>query len=133
MKYLLDTCTVSDFIKGEPGVLDAIKRTPPDQIAISVVTRMEIDYGLLLNPQRAKKLTPLLDAFLSSIITLPFEDADAKAAATVRAAQRQIGQPIGPYDCQIAGCGLARGLVVVTANEAEFRRVIGLCVENWRM
>jgi tRNA(fMet)-specific endonuclease VapC len=132
MKYLLDTCTVSDFIKGEAGVLNAIKRTLPDQIAISVVTRMEIDYGLLLNPQRAKKLTPLLDAFLSSIITLPFDDADAKAAATVRAALRQIGQPIGPYDCQIAGCGLARGLVVVTANEAEFRRVSGLCVENWR-
>jgi tRNA(fMet)-specific endonuclease VapC len=133
MKYLLDTCTVSDFIKGEPGVLGTIKRTSPDQIAISVVTRMEIDYGLLLNPQRAKKLTPLLDAFLSSIITLPFDDADAKAAATVRAALRQIGRPIGPYDCQIAGCALARGLVVVTANEAEFRRVSGLCVENWRV
>jgi tRNA(fMet)-specific endonuclease VapC len=132
MKYLLDTCTVSDFIKGEAGVLSAIKHTSPDQIAISVVTRMEIDYGLLLNPQRAKKLTPLLDAFLSSVITLPFDDADAKAAATVRAALRQIGQPIGPHDCQIAGCGLARGLVVVTANEAEFRRVGGLRVENWR-
>ncbi|GHU08366.1 twitching motility protein PilT [Betaproteobacteria bacterium] len=132
MKYLLDTCTLSDFIKGEPGVLSAIKRTSPDQIAISVVTRMEIDYGLLLNPQRAKKLTPLLDAFLSSITILPFDDADAKAAATVRAALRQIGQPIGPYDCQIAGCGVARGLVVVTSNEAEFRRVSGLCVENWR-
>ncbi|GHU33693.1 hypothetical protein AGMMS50256_26120 [Betaproteobacteria bacterium] len=24
MKYLLDTCTVSDFIKGEPGILNAI-------------------------------------------------------------------------------------------------------------
>jgi tRNA(fMet)-specific endonuclease VapC len=132
MKYLLDTCTVSDFIKGEAGVLSAIKRASPAQITISVVTRMEIDYGLLLNPQRAKKLTPLLDAFLSSIITLPFEDADAQAAATVRAALRRIGQPIGPYDCQIAGCGLARGLIVVTANEAEFRRVSGLCVENWR-
>jgi tRNA(fMet)-specific endonuclease VapC len=132
MKYLLDTCTVSDFVKGEPGVLATVKSTSPDLIAISVVTRMEIEYGLLLNPQRAKKLAPVLDAFLSAITVLPFEDADAKAAAAIRAALHQEGRPIGPYDCQIAGCGLARGLIVVTSNEAEFARVGGLRLENWR-
>lgn len=132
MKYLLDTCTVSDFVKGEQGVLATIKSTSPALIAISAVTRMEIEYGLLLNPARAKKLAPILDAFLSAIAVLPFDDADAKAAAAVRATLHQEGRPIGPYDCQIAGCGLARGLVVVTANEAEFRRVGGLCIENWR-
>lgn len=132
MKFLLDTCTVSDFVKGEPGVLDRIKRTSPDQIAISALTAMEIEYGLLLNPQRARKLAPLLDAFLSAVEVLPFGDADAKAAAAVRAALRKKGRPIGPYDCLIAGCGLARGLVVVTSNESEFRRISGLRVENWR-
>ena len=131
MRYLLDTCTVSDFVKGEPGVLVRVKGTPPDQIAISVVTRMEIEYGLL-NPKRARKLAPILDQFLSAISVLPFDDADAKAAAAIRAALHQAGRPIGPYDCQIAGCGLARGLVVVTSNEGEFRRVSGLRIENWR-
>ena len=132
MKYLLDTCTVSDFVRGDAGVLTTVKSTPPDEIAVSVVTRMEIDYGLLLNPQRARKLAPVLNAFLSSITTLPFEEADAKAAASLRAALRQTGRPIGPYDCQIAGCGLARGLVVVTSNVSEFLRVGGLRIENWR-
>jgi tRNA(fMet)-specific endonuclease VapC len=132
MKYLLDTCTVSDFVKGEPGVLATLKSTSPELIAISTVTRMEIEYGLLLNPPRARKLAPILDALLSAIAVLPFDDADAKAAAAVRATLHQEGRPIGPYDCQIAGSGLARGLVVVTANDAEFRRVGGLCVENWR-
>ncbi len=132
MKYLLDTCTVSDFVRGDAGVLATMKSTPPDEIAVSVVTRMEIDYGLLLNPQRARKLAPVLNAFLSSITTLPFEEADAKAAASLRAALRQTGRPIGPYDCQIAGCGLARGLVVVTSNVSEFLRVGGLRIENWR-
>ena len=132
MKYLLDTCTVSDFVRGDAGVLATVKSTPPDEIAVSVVTRMEIDYGLLLNPQRARKLAPVLNAFLSSITTLPFEEADAKAAASLRAALRQTGRPIGPYDCQIAGCGLARGLVVVTSNVSEFLRVGGLRIENWR-
>lgn len=132
MKFLLDTCTVSDFVRGDAGVLATMKSTPPDEIAVSVVTRMEIDYGLLLNPQRARKLAPVLNAFLSSITTLPFEEADAKAAASLRAALRQTGRPIGPYDCQIAGCGLARGLVVVTSNVSEFLRVGGLRIENWR-
>ena len=87
----------------------------------SVVTRMEIEYGLLLNPARAKKL--------ASITVLPFEDADAIAVAAIRAALHQRGQPIiGAYDIQIAGCSMARGLVMMTSNEGEFRRVSGLQV-----
>ena len=132
MKFLLDTCTVSDFVKGEPGVLARIKGTTPDLLSVSVITRMEIEYGLLLNSARAKKLAPVIDAFLASITVLPFEDADAVAAAAIRAALHRRGQPIGAYDIQIAGCGVARGLVVVTSNEGEFRRVSGLHIENWR-
>ncbi len=132
MRYLLDTCTVSDFVKGQPGVLARIKATPPNLIAISMVTRMEIEFGLQLNPERTRKLAPVMEGFLASIAVLPFEDADAKAAGTIRAALQAQGRPIGAYDVMIAGCGLARGLVVVTSNVGEFKRVGGLQVENWR-
>lgn len=132
MKYLLDTCTVSDFVKGHPNVLARVKDTPPDLIAVSVLTRMEVDYGLALNPERARKLAPMLDAFFSAIATLRFDEADAKAAAAIRAALKTMGQPIGAYDVLIAGTGLARGLVVVTSNVGEFKRVGGLQVEDWR-
>jgi tRNA(fMet)-specific endonuclease VapC len=132
MKYLLDTCTVSDFVKGQSGVLTRIKATPPQLIAVSAVTRMEIEFGLHLNPDRARKLAPVMDAFLSSIAILPFVDADAKAAGAIRAALQKQGQPVGAYDVLIAGCGLARGLVVVTSNLGEFQRIGGLQVENWR-
>lgn len=132
MKYLLDTCTVSDFVKGHPNVLARVKATPPDLIAVSVLTRMEVAYGLALNAERARKLAPMLNAFFSTIATLPFDKADANAAAAVRAALKIMGQPIGAYDVLIAGAGLARGLVVVTSNVGEFRRVSGLQVEDWR-
>ncbi len=132
MKYLLDTCTVSDFVKGNPNVLAHVKSTFPSQIAVSVVTRFEIEFGLLLNPERARKVAPVMDAFLGSITTLPLTEADAQAAAGIRAALQRLGQPIGAYDVLIAGCGLARGLIVVTANSGEFQRVSGLLVENWR-
>lgn len=132
MKYLLDTCTVSDFVKGQPGVLSRIKATSPAAIAISAVTLMEIEFGLQLNPERARKLAPVMGAFLSSIAILPFGDADARAAGTLRASLQKQGQPIGAYDVLIAGCGLARGLIVVTSNLAEFQRVAGLQAESWR-
>lgn len=132
MKYLLDTCIVSDFVKGQPNVLARIKATAPSQIAVSVVTRMEIEFGLLLNPERARKIAPVMDAFLGIITTLPLTEADAQAAAGIRAALQRQGEPISAYDVLIAGCGLARGLIVVTANTGEFDRVGGLVVENWR-
>ncbi len=132
MRYLLDTCTVSDFVKGQPNVLARIKATAPNLIAVSALTRMEVDYGLALNADRARKLAPVLDAFFSTIVTLPFDEVDAKAAAAIRAALKTAGQPIGAYDVLIAGTGLARGLVVVTSNLGEFKRVSGLQVEDWR-
>jgi tRNA(fMet)-specific endonuclease VapC len=132
MKYLLDTCTVSDFVKGQPNVLARIKAIPPNLVAVSALTRMEVQYGLALNAERAKKLTRVLHAFFSAISTLPFDEADALAAAAVRAALKTKGQPIGAYDVLIAGTCLARGLVVVTSNVGEFRRIGGLQVEDWR-
>ena len=35
MKYLLDTCTVSDFVKGHPGMLARMKATSPTQIVVT--------------------------------------------------------------------------------------------------
>ena len=132
MKYLLDTCTVSDFVKGQPNVLARIKAISPALIAVSTLTRMEVEYGLALNADRARKLAPVLQAFFSTISTLPFEVADALAAAAIRAALKTKGQPIGAYDVLIAGTALARGLVVVTSNVGEFQRIGGLQVEDWR-
>jgi len=132
MKYLLDICAVSDFVKGQPNVVKQLKATPPGLIAISSITRMEIEYGLALHSERAGALAPVLQALLDSIHTLAFDEADAHAAAGVRSALHKKGKQMGAYDLLIAGCGLAKGLVLVTSNVAEFRRVSGLQVANWR-
>jgi tRNA(fMet)-specific endonuclease VapC len=132
VKYLLDTCTVSDFAKGHPRILARIKATAPDLVGVSTLTRMEIAYGLALNAKRGAKLAPVMQAFLSAVITLPFDVADAQAAAGIRAALKPRGRPIGAYDLLIAGTALARGLVVVTSNVGEFGRIGGILVEDWR-
>lgn len=79
-----------------------------------------------------RKLGPVLEAMFDALCVLPFTGEDARAAGRVRAGLRKAGRPIGPYDVMLAGCALARGLVLVTANVAEFDRVASLVTENWR-
>ena len=69
---------------------------------------------------------------LKTIRTLPFDSAAAREAARIRAELESQGCPIGPYDVLLAGHALAAGLILVSANTAEFSRVAGLAVENWR-
>lgn len=132
MRLLLDTNVISDFVKGEPGVLNRLRTESREAVAISVVTAMEIEYGLRLNPARARRIEAVLQALFDSIPVLPYEIEDARATASVRAGLRKAGQPIGPYDAMIAGVALRHGLILVTANSGEFERVGGLVVENWR-
>ncbi|MEQ8998851.1 MAG: type II toxin-antitoxin system VapC family toxin [Coleofasciculus sp. B1-GNL1-01] len=132
MQYLLDTCVISDFIKGEPGTQSRITQTAPINIAVSSITVMELNYGLTLNPQRAEKIKPIILSFLSSVTILPFTTAEAEKAAEIRAVLKSQGQPIGAYDVLIAATALEHQLIMITANQREFNRVVGLQTENWR-
>lgn len=132
MKYLLDTTVISDFTRGVESVLDRLKRTPKTDVAISTVTAMEIEYGLKLNPARARKIEPMIRSLLQDMTELPFAHEDALAAAAVRAALAKRGTTIGPYDVMIGGTALRHGLVMVTSNGDEFERISGLGLEDWR-
>lgn len=132
MKYLLDTCALSDFARGENRTIARVKATPPDAVAVSSVTAMEVEFGLAIDPVRGRKLAPVMRALLGAVAILPYGAEDARATAMLRAALQRKGRPIGAYDALITGCALARGLVLVTSNEREFRRVVGLTIENWR-
>ncbi|MEO0488861.1 MAG: type II toxin-antitoxin system VapC family toxin [Cyanobacteria bacterium J06659_2] len=132
MRYLLDTCVISDFIKGEAGTIARFKQTLPVDVAISAITVMELRYGLTLNPQRAQKIEPAVVSILSSVNILPFSNAEAEQAAQIRATLKSQGQPIGAYDVLIASTALQHDLIMVTANQREFERVPDLQIENWR-
>ena len=61
-------------------------------------------------------------------------DFDLSAAShfgEIRAERERIGQPIGPYDLQIAAIARANQLTVVTHNVTEFSRVPDLMCEDW--
>jgi len=133
MKFLLDTCCISDFVKGDENTLLHLKSSTPSELAISSITVMEIEYGLAHNPQRAKKIEKIISDLLSCLVVLPYTNDDASHTAKIRAILRKVGTPIGSYDILIAGTALTHNLVLVTANEKEFARVPHLKVKNWRL
>lgn len=131
MKYLLDTCIVSYFFRAVPNVLAHLEKTKPDDLAISCITYMEIEFGLALNIARASILKAKWDQFCSMIHILPFKNEDAIIAATIRAKLQKAGRPIGYYDVLIAATAIRHQLICVTNNVREFDRIVDLKLENW--
>jgi tRNA(fMet)-specific endonuclease VapC len=123
---------VSDFARGHPRILARIKAASPDEIAVSVITEMEIDYGLRLNPKLSQRVKPVLDDFIGAVHLVHYERSAARKTAALRAVLKTRGAPIAAYDALIAGIALAQGLILVTSNVREFERVEGLVVEDWR-
>ena len=131
MKYLLDTCTISHFVKGHASISKQLKACDPKLISLSSISVMEIEYGLKLNLARAKTINAVIEALLSSVHILPFDQQDAEVAGNLRARLKATGTPIGPYDLLIAAQAIRHGLVLVTQNTAEFSRVPALVLEDW--
>jgi tRNA(fMet)-specific endonuclease VapC len=61
-----------------------------------------------------------------------FDAQAAMHAASIRALLEKAGMPIGAYDTLIVGQALALGLILITHNTREFRRVANLTIEDWQ-
>ena len=132
MKYLLDTNVCVDYLNGRyPAVTQAIQKSSPDDLCVSSVAVAELRYGAEKSVHRRRNHARL-DVFLAEIPCADFDRNAASVYGRVRAALEKRGALIGPYDLQIAAHALALGLVLISDNTREFRRVRGLKVENWR-
>jgi tRNA(fMet)-specific endonuclease VapC len=97
---------------------------------VSVITFGELIYGSTkrgtFGAERSKwaELVHLLPV-------LPLPEGAAERYGLIRAHLEAKGQMIGNNDLWIAAHAVAAGLVLVTNNEKEFRRVPGLKFDNW--
>ena len=132
MSYLLDTNACIAIINGRPqGVRRRLRATLTrgEPVAVSSIALFELWYGVAKSARRQ----PIASAWRSfwrrsgrcpSTTTRPRRGRGPRRARAGRA-------PIGAYDTLLAGQAIRRGLVLVTANVAEFARVSGLSCENW--
>lgn len=129
--FALDANTLIYFFKGIGHVGEHLAARSPSEIAIPSVALYELEVGIAQSVQPSRRRAQL-DALLAAVAILPFDSAAAKRAAEVSSALRKKGIAIGPMDNLIAGTALAHGATLVTHNTAEFRRVPGLSLADWR-
>lgn len=130
MRFLLDTDTCIYALKHNPAVLKRLLAQSREDIAVSVITEAELRTGAAKSTSGAKTLR-LVENFLRPLSIVEFTSNDAASYAQVRAKLERAGTPIGPLDTLIAAQAVARKLVLVSNNESEFSRVVGLRLENW--
>lgn len=128
MIYMLDTNALTALMRGHHAVRRRIEGVDVSNVVLSSIVMHEYYYGAFHGTRTDETLWRASEL---SFQRLDFTDADARCAGQIRAALRARGTPIGPFDVLIAGQALARGLVLVTHNVAEFSRVAGLSVEDW--
>ena len=130
MLYLLDTNAVIALLNDAKSrlALRARQHSPAD-IGISAVVSHELFYGAFKS-QRIERNVALVDSLQFKVVE--FDKEDSRHAGAIRAALGALGSAIGPYDVLIAGQARARGLVLVSHNLREFKRVPELRVEDWQ-
>lgn len=131
MKYMLDTNICIYAIKNKPEkVFYMLKEKMEDGICISAITLAELAHGVEKSAARKKNASALL-RFLSILSVLPFDDLAAAEYGVICADLQRKGTPIGTMDMLIAAHAKTEGLILVTNNTREFKRVHGLKLENW--
>ena len=132
MKYLLDTNVCADFLNRRyPNVVERLTQASPEDLCLSSVVVAELRYGADRSGRKEQNHEKL-DVLTSEIQCLDFDLDAARVFGRIRTALEADGMVIGPYDMMIAAHALSLGLVLVTDNEREFRRVARLKIENWR-
>ena len=129
--YLLDTNICIYAMKGKyPRIAEKLLTIRPEQIKISVITVMELEYGAARS-KWGDRSREALRAFLAAYDMLPFTVEDAVLCGGFREKLPSLGTPIGAYDIMIAAQGVSRGLTVVTHNISEFQRIPSISLEDW--
>jgi tRNA(fMet)-specific endonuclease VapC len=131
VKYLLDTNICIYIIRRQPpATVGRIRSIAPDDVGISTITIAELEYGATKSLHHDRNRIALLE-FLIPFTILDFDQKAAAAYGSIRAALEAKGKPIDVMDMLLAAQARSGGLVLVTNNAREFRRVGGLEVENW--
>ncbi len=131
MRYLLDTNICVYIAKRKPPqVFERLRRLRPGDVGMSAVTYFELCYGAEKSQRREENRRRIEE--LRRLIPVLSVEAEASVHyGRLRTELERAGTPIGAYDLIIAAQALSLGLVLVTNNVREFKRVRGLPIENW--
>jgi len=127
VKYLLDTCVISELVKTSPNpiVLDWLNNTPSERLFLSVITIGEIRKGLTKLPGSKRKdrltewLNTLLEDYQDRIYSIDL--AVAENWGVMQGKAEKSGMPMSSMDSLIAAIAYTHNLVLVTRNINDFK------------
>ena len=138
MKYLLDTCVISELVtkSPDPNVVEFVDALEPDDVFLSVITIGEIVKGIEKLPTSKRKQE--LHAWLQEDLLIRFDgkilslDTNilmvwGKLSAQVEAA----GKPMPAIDSLIAATVLVYELTLITRNVGDFETAGIEIVNPW--
>jgi tRNA(fMet)-specific endonuclease VapC len=130
---LLDTDAVSQLLRPQPPprLVQQLRHIPLRDRFISAISVGELLCGLERSGRHQAIRARLEQEFIARIEVLPFDLSAAQRYALIKARLFAAGRSLDEPDLRIASIAIARGLTLITGNEAHFRRVRGLKVENW--
>jgi len=139
VKYLLDTCVISETIKKVPNpqVVAWLDGCDEEKLFLSVLTIGELQKGISKLPDdnpRKEDLQQwvehdLMERFEGRILTI---DVDiAIAWGNLQGAAEQTGESLPVMDSLIAATAKAYGLAVVTRNVRDLKRCSAKIFNPW--
>ena len=133
MIFLLDTNVCVVYLnQPQSRVAAQLHCFHPQDITVCSVVKAELFFGAMKS-QRPDQTLQKQQGFLAAFHSLPFDDKSALLFGKIRADLQRQGQPIGPYDLQIAAIAMANDLTLVTHNTREFSRIDGLRLADWEV
>jgi tRNA(fMet)-specific endonuclease VapC len=136
--YVLDTDILSLVHAGHARIGDRIAHVGHEQVATTVITKIQIlqaRHAFVLKAADGEELLRAQgwlfrsEALLGQMLVMPLDE-DAAAEFDRLRAERRL-RKIGRADLLIAAVALAKRATLVTRNLRHFREVPNLRLENW--
>jgi predicted nucleic acid-binding protein len=139
MKYLLDTCVISEIIRPKPSkkVTNWIKNEDESNFFISVLTIGELHKGIekLADSKRKRELHNWVENDLNERFWNRIIDIDMQTAmiwGRIQGIAESIGRPMPAIDSLIAATGITHNLAVATRNTTDMKESGVTLINPWK-
>lgn len=138
MKYILDTCVISEMIKPVPNqrIIDWVSGQNENDLFLSVITLGEIQKGISKLTESKKQRTlelwlknDLVERFNGRIV--PIDGQVALTWGIIQALAEKNGHPIPSIDGLIAATGITLNMTIVTRKEKDMEPSGALIFNPW--
>lgn len=128
MDYVLDTNILIDLRDNLPGTRARVAALS-GEIAMSIMTRIELENGVHRDPADVPRRRALLEAILRTVAVMEFDRSAVETYGSIVAAVGYSRRKV--VDRMIAAQVLTSGATLVTRNPRDFTDIPGLKLEIW--